>query len=88
MERVQAASMRVPMGVEGQEVNVVHDMEAEVTMMSSRVKIPNDVTPQLREAEGTLSMADFGEKLIAERMAKISIEVGHQNSQRWKQRRR
>ena len=82
IERVQAASMGVPMRVEGQEVNVVHDKGAEVTMMSSRVKIPKDVRPKLREAEGTLSMTDSEEKLMAEGMAEVSIEVGHQHCQK------
>jgi uncharacterized protein YoxC len=82
IERVQAALMGVLMRVEGQEVNVVHDTGAEVTMTSSRVKIRKDVRPKLREAEGTLSMADSGEKLMAEGMAEVSIEGGHKTCQK------
>ena len=51
IERVRNASTRVPMRVEGQDVSAVLDKGAEVTMMSSRVKIPKDDRPKLREAE-------------------------------------
>ena len=80
IKRVQSASMRVPMRVEGQDINAVLDTGAEVTVLSTKVfeGISKGGRPELGKAEGTLKLADTGTELTTEGMAEVKINVGNQ----------